>query len=86
MDLGEIDVARAKPKPRPGGKPPAVRKASGTLPSSQRRLPTVRGRYEICLLLTRWTPSTRPGLRRALKDGEDIWGGQKEGSDVYHMV
>ena len=39
--LGEMDVARAKPKPRPGGNP-SVRTAPGTHPSSGRRPPTVR--------------------------------------------
>ena len=30
--------------------------------------------------LSRWTTSTRPGVRRALGDGDDVWRGQKEGS------
>ena len=44
--LGEMDVARPKPKPWPGGKPP-VRKATGMHPSSQRRPPTSGGLYKI---------------------------------------
>ena len=44
--LEDMDVTRAKPRPRPGGNLP-VRKASGTHPSSQRRPPTSGGRCEI---------------------------------------
>ena len=39
--LGEIDVARAEPKPRQGGKP-SVRTATGAHPSRRGRPPTVR--------------------------------------------
>ena len=31
---------------------------------------------------TRWTTSTRPGLHRALEDGDGVWRGQKEVSVI----
>ena len=44
--LEEMDVARVKPKPCPGGEP-LVHHATGTHPSSQQRPPTFGGRLEI---------------------------------------
>ena len=49
MVLGDMDVARTKPKPRPGGKPP-VRNSSETNPSSQRRPPAFGWQCKIGLL------------------------------------
>ena len=67
--LGEMDVTRAKPKPRP----------RGTHPSSRRRPPTVRraARGHLC-------PGGRrpPGPEHVGRWGmeDDVWRGQTDGS------
>ena len=77
--LGETDVALAKPKPRPGGKPPRrCEKHLGRVPTAGgggRQLPGGDSRSP----LSRWTTSTRPRLRRALGMGDDARRGQKDG-------
>ena len=59
---------RRSPNPgRDGGIPQPP--AAAYCPAGSRRPP-----------VSRWTTSTRPGVRRALGIGDDVWRGQKEGS------
>ena len=67
--LGEMDVARAKPKSRPGWThPPAGAAAAANCPADNPRSP-----------LSRWTTSTRPGVLRASGNVDNVWVGQIEG-------
>ena len=67
--LGEMGVARAKPKTPATRDAPLQPAAAVYCPAGSPRPP-----------LFRWTTSTRPGARRALGDGDDVWRGQTEGS------
>ena len=65
---GGLDVAQAKPKPRP----------RGTHPSSRRRQPTVRRAARGCLRPGgRRPPGPDNTGRRGM--GDDVWRGQKDG-------
>ena len=76
--LEEMDIAREKRKPRPGGKPP-VRTATGTHPSSWRRPSTVRRATRGRLCPGGRLPSG-PGFAGHRGAGDDEWIGQTDGS------
>ena len=72
--LGEMNIARGKPKPWLGGSLP-VRNAVGSRPSGNRWPPTSGGRLEVCLLPGgRRTPGYYVGRWRM---GDDVWKGKK---------
>ena len=67
--LEEMDVARAKPKTPATSDASLQPAAAAYCPAGNPRPP-----------LSRWTTSTRPGARRALGMGDDVWRGQTDGS------
>ena len=83
MVQGEMGVARVNPY-RFGQRQPAVLSAlfRPRRPTAVTQFPGEGGggRLEACLLPApaRWTTSIRPGLQRALGDGDDVWRGQTE--------